>query len=338
MTERRTAGTVAWTHAHVLIALTVAASETLIRYVVAPSAFTGFGSEICRSTSVRQSTGRPRRWARLPKTRLSLRSLFAGLLSAGLLLAQPPSLENAPQPLSKGSLIEAVGTLRQVIASDSSNADAHSLLGTTLALEGMRSEAIAQLLDAVRLRPDSASAYNMLGMVLSRFAEMKAARQAFEKSSVLHPNFAEADVNLSLMLAQAGELNTAGDHLDRAIELQGGGRTAEASHYLRAKVWAAQNKTENAIGELEKVVELRPDYAEAWSDLGGMRRLALDRDGARQALETAVALNPDDALAQCRSGLLYRNEGEDQKYNADAAKALYIARDQAGEVNCSVPR
>ena len=74
-------------------------------------------------------------------------------------------------------------------------------------------------------------------MVLSRFVEVKAARQEFESALELDPGLAEAHVNLSLVLAQAGELAAAGDHLDRAIELQGTTQ-GRLLHYLRAKFWA----------------------------------------------------------------------------------------------------
>jgi tetratricopeptide (TPR) repeat protein len=177
-----------------------------------------------------------RTWTRLQKPRLLLLNVLSGLLCAGLLATGRPSLETARHLLSEGSLTEAVATLRQIIAADPRNSDAHSLLGTALALQGMRSESIEQLLEAVRLLPSSASTYNTLGMVLSRFAEIKAARDAFEKALVLDPDFAEAHVNLSLMLAQAGELGAAGDHLDRAIQLHGNTRAAANPHYLRAKV------------------------------------------------------------------------------------------------------
>jgi hypothetical protein len=65
---------------------------------------------------------------------------------AGLLLAGPPSLDSARRLLAKGLLKEAVATLRQIIAADPRSADAHSLLGTAMAPEGMRSESIEQLL------------------------------------------------------------------------------------------------------------------------------------------------------------------------------------------------
>jgi superkiller protein 3 len=180
--------------------------------------------------------------------------------------------------------------------------------------------------EAVRLRPQSASAHNQYGTVLSRFIEVEAARHEFEKALELDPQLSEAHVNLALMLAQASELIPAAAHLDRAIELQGDTRVAAYTHFLRAKIWGAQNQVDKAIFELQKAVQLRPDYAEAWSDLGGLRRLSLDQEGAVQALEKAVALNPDDATAQYRLGQQYLQNG-------DAGKAIeHFKRADPGDV------
>jgi tetratricopeptide (TPR) repeat protein len=240
-------------------------------------------------------------------------ALLAALLSAENLGAAQSSLEKAESLLSKGATAEAVVVLRQIVTDDPRNVNAHLLLGTALALVGERSESINQMAAAVQLRPDSARAHNQYGMVLSRFIEVKAAREEFEKALQLDPRLAEAHVNLSLILAQAGELISAGDHLDQAIKLQGDARAAAYTHYLRAKIWGSQNQIDKSIDELEKGIQLRPDYAEAWSDLGGMRRLSLDNSGAVQALERAVALNPHDSTAQYRLGQLYLQNGETAK-------------------------
>ena len=50
---------------------------------------------------------------------------------------------------------------------------------------------------------------------------------------------------------------------------------------------------------------LRPDFAEAWSDLGQARKSALDSAGALAAEKRAVELNPGDAIAQYRLGAEY---------------------------------
>jgi tetratricopeptide (TPR) repeat protein len=247
------------------------------------------------------------------KSNVAMLGLLAALLTAEQLCAGQTSLEKATRLVSKGSISEAVASLQQILASDDSNADAHLLLGTALALQGERSQSIHQMAEAVRLRPDSAAAHNQYGMVLSRFIEMKAARQEFEKALDLDPALAEAHVNLSLVLAQAGERTPAAEHLDRAIEIQGNARSAAYTHYLRAKIWGAQNQIDKSIDELQKAVRLRPDYTEAWSDLGGMRRLFLDNDGAVVALKKAVSLNPHDSTAQYRLGQLYLQNGETVK-------------------------
>lgn len=222
-------------------------------------------------------------------------------------------MNKAVDLLSKGSTAEAIALLRQVVAENSSNVDARLLLGTTLALNGSRNESFEQMGEAVRLRPDSAAAHHQYGMVLSRFMEVKAARQEFEKALELDPSLAEAQVNLSLILAQAGELLAAAEHLDRAIELQRDTFAAAYTHYLRAKIWGAQDQIEKSIDQLQEAVRLRPNYAEAWSDLGGMRRLALDHQGAVEALSKGVALNPQDAIAQYRLGQLYLQDGDVDK-------------------------
>ncbi len=256
--------------------------------------------------------------------------LIAVLACSELLAQGQSSLERARELVSKGSFDKAEAMLRQTIAADPNNIDARVLLGTTLALQGVRGEAIEQLAEAVRLNPSSATAHNEFGMVLSRFVEVKGARQEFERSLELDPGLAEAHVNLSLVLAQAGELAAARDHLDRAIELQGNNPKAAYAHYLRARIWAAQDQIDKAIVELQRALHLRPDYAEAWSDLGGMRRLALDNAGAIGALQRAVALKPDDALAQYRLGQLYLQDGQAFKAVQHLKQALfYTPNDRA---------
>lgn len=259
--------------------------------------------------------------------RTKLAGMVALLACSELLASGRSNLETARELASRGSFDKAEVILRQAIAADPNSVEARVLLGTTLALHGVRGESIQQLAEAVRLNPKSANAHNEFGMVLSRFVEVKAAREQFERALELDPSLAEAHVNLSLVLAQAGELNAAGEHLDRAIELEGSSSKAAYAHYLRAKIWGAQDKREKAMGELQSAVHLRPDYAEAWSDLGGMRRLALDNAGAIDALQRAVALKPDDALAQYRLGQLYLQGGNAPKAVEHLKQSLSYAPD-----------
>jgi tetratricopeptide (TPR) repeat protein len=117
-------------------------------------------------------------------------------------------------------------------------------------------------------------------------------------------------VNLGLILVDAGEFEAAAAQLDRALELLGSKPDAAYPHYLRAKVYSATNEVAKAAAHLQQAVALRPDFAEAWSDLGDARNTLGDDQGALDALERAVTLAPDDSIAQTRLGAKYLESGK----------------------------
>ena len=223
---------------------------------------------------------------------------------------QSPALSQARALIIQGKLDRAVEILRKVVKSDPANFDARTMLGKTLAIQGVRSESIEQMTEAVKLRPQSAEAYNLLGSTLSRFMETADARTAFEKAIRLDPRLAEVHVNLALLLAQSGDWESADEQLDRALALQGNTPTSAYTRYLRATTWIAQTQFDKADADLQQAVRLRPDFAEAWSDLGWVRRMLSDEKGEFQALEKSALLNPKDSVAQYRLGTAYLRRGE----------------------------
>ena len=239
-------------------------------------------------------------------------ALAAGvaLVCAASLLAQQKPVEEAWALLAKNQRPQAIRLLYDIVKANPRDADARLLLGSILQEDGDRVGSIAQLTEAVRLRPRSAEAQNALGEAFNAFGDAQAARGPFEKDVALDPRFAEAHVNLGLVLLEAGKLDPAAIHLDRAIELLGHQPDAAYPHYLRAKVLSQQSDVAKAAAHLREAVALRPDFAEAWSDLGDARKTLLDDAGALAAFERAVALAPDDSVAQTRLGSQYFDEGK----------------------------
>lgn len=235
--------------------------------------------------------------------------VLAGVLFAGILLAQRKPVDDAWDLVIKGRRPEAARMLREIIRGNPGDADARLLLGSVLQEAGDRAGSLEQLSEAVRLRPRSAEAQNALGEALHTFGENKAARGPFTKAVALDPNFAEARVNLSLILVDAGEFEAAAPLLDRALEIFGNKPDAAYPHYLRAKVWSAEGDAAKAVAHLEAAVVLRPDFVEAWSDLGDARNRLGEDSAALAALQRAVVLAPDDAVAQTRLGAKYLEEG-----------------------------
>jgi tetratricopeptide (TPR) repeat protein len=236
--------------------------------------------------------------------------LLAVLICAGSLLAQRAPIEQAWDLVSKGESKQAVGLLRRIIAADPRDGEARLLLGSILMEQGERSESIAQLEEAVRLKPKSAEAHNALGEAYNAFSQFTEARAEFEKTLALDQSFAPAHVSLGLILLQSDDFDSAAPHLDRAIALLGRKPDAAYPRYLRAKIYTEKNDAQKAAALLKEALALRPDFAEAWSDLGQVRKTLLDDAGALVAFQRAVAAGPDDAVAQYRLGSEYLHQGD----------------------------
>jgi tetratricopeptide (TPR) repeat protein len=229
-------------------------------------------------------------------------AMCLALASAGSLAAQGTPVDSAWDLLAKGQRAQAISLLRETIKADPRNGDARLLLGSVLMEDGQASESIEQLKEAVRLKPASSEAHNALGEAYNTFGQPKAARVEFEAAVRIDPRFAQAHANLAAALFQDEETAAAAPHLDQAISLMG--KTADAAYplYLRGKIHLEAREPAKAVSDLEQATKLRPDFAEAWSDLGEARRNLFDDAGALAAFQRAVELSPEDAVAQTRCG------------------------------------
>jgi tetratricopeptide (TPR) repeat protein len=237
------------------------------------------------------------------------------------LWAQSQAVEKAWDLAAKGDRSGAMAVLRNIVREQPRNADAHLFLGSLLVEDNAREDALAQLKEAAALRPDWVEALNGLGEGYLHFGEPAAAREYLERAAKLDPKSGVVETNLGSALLQIGDLKGAGEHLDKALALPlHPGDEAEA-HYLRAKVCNVQRDAEQARFHLERAVALRPDFAEAWSDLGMARKASLDGAGALAALRRATELDPKDAVAQYRLGAEYLR----QEKPAEAITALEAA-------------
>jgi tetratricopeptide (TPR) repeat protein len=207
--------------------------------------------------------------------------------------APPPQsapLDRAWDLLAQGRRDEAVRLLREMIKANPRYAEARVLLGSVLMEERQGEESLAQLHEAVRLRPDWGQARNALGEALKAFGDPQAARQAFAKAVECDPKLAPAQVNLGLILLESGESSAAAPHVDRALQILG--KNAEAAYplYLRAKIYSEQGQIKKAAADLDEAVSLQPDFAEAWSDLGSVRKNLLDDPGRSRLLRKPSGL------------------------------------------------
>jgi tetratricopeptide (TPR) repeat protein len=153
--------------------------------------------------------------------------------------------------------------------------------------------------------PQSAEAQNAWGEALDEAGQLDSARRQFERAIELKVNYGQAYLNLGLVSLQLNAPDGAAVNLDQAIKLLGSTSEAGYALYLRAKIYTAREQYDDALRCLNQAVKLRPDLAEAWSDLGETRKAKLDDHGALTAFKRAVDLNPVDPVAQYRLGAEY---------------------------------
>jgi tetratricopeptide (TPR) repeat protein len=122
---------------------------------------------------------------------------------------------------------------------------------------------------------------------------------------LLAPDTPDDLVAKAKTLLEVSKPAEAAAYLDRALKLLGHQQAAAYPLYLRAKVYSADNQTQRAAAALEESVVLDPSLAEAWSDLGMVRKLLRNDRGALAAFQHAVHLDADDAVAQYRLGAEY---------------------------------
>jgi len=173
--------------------------------------------------------------------------------------------------------------------------------------------------------PESAMAWNLLGMVASRYGQLEQAAQLMTQAAKLDATQAQIRTNLAIVLSQLGELaqasallaqtlefapehETAWQLLAQLLEMQG--QFAEQADVLRQAharcpgsltLQLMLSDALNTMGEHVQAAKLAadvthryPKFADGWSCLGCAQEKLGQIDAARQSLQRAIALKPQE--------------------------------------------
>jgi len=166
------------------------------------------------------------------------------------------------------------------------------------------------------LRSIIANYWNEKGLSLFNQGHYDDALNAFENAIKFNSNFAESLQNLSSVL----------DHLGRHKE-------ALKTKTCAAKVWFDKgfslNKlfsfpSEKALYAFEKAVKIKPDYFEAWKNIGRTLDALGRKQEALKAFDKAIDLAPDDENAWSIKGHILSEFGRHKEALAAYNKAIEI--------------
>jgi protein O-GlcNAc transferase len=209
-----------------------------------------------------------------------------------------------------GELPEAEALYRQILQSQSDDADVIQLLGLVHSQSDRKEEAVELLQRAVELNPQAPDAHYNLGMVLADLKRHDEAIGAFRQAVDLKPDFAEAHHHLGLSHRAKGELAAATEAFSAAITAKPD--FVEAMNSM-AITFRSQRRFKEAIGMYRRALTLRPEVVEIRQNLVNV--LHAKGDFADEVIEVReiLRLRPDDPRAHYALGNALQSDGKTEE-------------------------
>ncbi len=182
----------------------------------------------------------------------------------------------------------AIDMIGRAIAQNAQPPSFHNNLGNAYAATGQWQEAESSYRRALERKRDYAEGHYNLGTALSSQHKLEEAVAAYRQALTLRPNHAETYLNLSNALQAQGKLDAAAEACRQAISLK---PQLVAAHNNLGNILVAQNRFDAALAAYARALELQPDLAEAHHNRG----LALLNAG-----------RPQEAVECCRRALSYK--------------------------------
>jgi len=169
--------------------------------------------------------------------------------------------------------------------------------------------------------PDNADVYNNMGVAYSCIADFEHAENCLVKALELDPQLAQAYINLSDLYYKAGDIASAVGTLQKgSYELQDNLTIA----HLLARVYIDDQRWEDAIEELDRVLDGEPENYDAYYDLGHVLFELGDYEGAISNFETVTQYREDSELLFYSLAQAYESNNEIDKAISNYLKAIAV--------------
>jgi tetratricopeptide (TPR) repeat protein len=213
-----------------------------------------------------------------------------GLAQRGRVNLTPAkAIDMAGRLYAQGRFAQAERVSRQIVAARPALADAHNILGASLAALGQCEEAVNAVRRAIKLEPKAASYRSNLGEILRRNGALDEAADELDKAADLDPRNALALNNLGIVHFERYDYAAAANCYRRALALEPS--IAEAHNNL-GNALRSMGDHDGALDAYEAALTERAIYPEAYNNLGTL----LQQDGrfeeAEHALRKAIEQKP----------------------------------------------
>ncbi|MCX5894661.1 MAG: tetratricopeptide repeat protein [Proteobacteria bacterium] len=168
-------------------------------------------------------------------------------------------------------------------------ARAHDNLGTEYFKRKEYPTALMHYKQAVQIRPEHAIFHNNLGRAYGVVGDIQNAQAELEQAVALNPGLAEAYNNLGIAYYQKGDYRKAAELFWKS----GSMKPSELVSFNYARSMLQLGVVAEAVRALEEAVHLKPDYVDAYQELGAIFLKKGDRQRCVAYLEKALQAAQD---------------------------------------------
>ena len=218
------------------------------------------------------------------------------------------AIEMAGHLYSRGQYGQAERVCRQIITARPANADAHNILGVSLAALGRSDDAVDELRRAIKINAEAPSYHANLGEVLRQAGRLDEAAEAIEKAIKLDPDNAQALNNLGIIQYEKRNFKKSVEYYKRALAINP--RMPEALNNL-GNASRTIGDVDGALNAYQEALTQRAVYPEVYNNLGTLLQQDRRFEEAEHALRKAVQQNPRYVEAHNNLAQLLSSQGNE---------------------------
>jgi tetratricopeptide (TPR) repeat protein len=256
------------------------------------------------------------RHGRFAESRAILERVAASGVSVPLLM------ELARVAFKAGDSEGALGYLAHARSLEPNNAGVHFMFGIICVELNLAAEAFESLKKAIALEPENPRINYVLGAVATHRHDPSEAIPYFEKYVALMPDDPRGVFALGAAYFYSSQLDHARTTLQKVASRP---ETAAGAHYFLARIARQSNDLETARREVEAALQVYPRYTEAWAELGLIQARTAQYAEAEQSLGQALALDPDNYVANVNLATLY-SRTKDPRREAQAVRVQELQK------------
>ena len=246
-----------------------------------------------------------------------------------LLLVQDARPSDARVPYVRGLLAtdrddlkNAINDFREALQRDRTLVGAWQDLGLAYVKLNLWSEAVDAFAELAKQRGDSVEAAYFYALALYNTQQNEAAEKEVRRALRLNPGAADAYTLLGIILASRGNANAeASEALAQAVALDSANFDAV---FNLGRVRYVQKDYQGAIKSLREAVRMRPKFAEARFFLGTSLESAGDSAAALSEYQELIKLDPESAYGQVGAGAVLLKQGKKDEAISALRRAIAI--------------